>query len=221
MCAHGCMHYVHYAQTFSISSAKLVWVYAAPVSLSFLKSIPWFQNSNKFYGKLDVTSSNRLKITSLLSAISLLQGKLKGNDPWNTATLGGYGNPFNCTLLPAVTISRYYLPITLIAISLGCYTFTHINCISENPYIKAWAVVNVSSANLSCSYLPESQRQRQAHRSGTGMRGSGSTATQLPLLLHTLHVSPPTAKPWALFHSWHRDLQVWNHCNHPIRAFSL
>lgn len=105
-----------------ISSATLVWMCAIPFSTSFLKSIPWFQNSNVFYGKLATTSSNRLKFMSFLSAISLLQGKLKGNDPWNT-TLGGYGNPFNCTLLPTVTISRYYLPITSIAISLGSLYF--------------------------------------------------------------------------------------------------
>lgn len=104
------------------SSATLVWMYAVPFSTSLLKSIPWFQNSNVFYAKLATTSSNRLKFMSFLPAISPLQGKLKGNDPWNT-TLGGYGNPFNCTLLPTLTISRYCLPITLIAISLGLLYF--------------------------------------------------------------------------------------------------
>lgn len=105
-----------------ISSATFICMYAIPFLPSFLKSIPWFQNSNVLYGKLVTTCSNRLKFMPFLSAISLLQVKLKGNDPWNT-TLGGYGNPFNCTLLPTVTISRYYLPITLIAISLDLLYF--------------------------------------------------------------------------------------------------
>lgn len=136
-------------------------MHALPISPPFLKSILWFQNCNMFYGELAPTSSNWLKIMFFLSAISLLQGKLKGNDPWNI-TVSGYGNPFNCTQLPAVTISWYDLPLTSIAISLSCYAFTHMNCISESLCIKVWVIVNVSSANLSHKHLPHSWRWRRA-----------------------------------------------------------
>lgn len=191
-----------------ISSATLLWISTIPFSPSFLNSIPGFQTNNVFYRKLATTSSSRLKFMSFfLSEISLLQAKLKVNDPWST-TLGGCRNPFNCALLPTVTISRYYLPIILIAISLGY--FTHINCISDNPHIREWVAVNLSSIHLGTNHLSQSQRGRQE----TGEVGRGGGARAAPCCRFPscqAYVHPLTAKSQGLFssHTPGKVRRVW------------